>query len=190
MGTRLLIGALSFLFGAFVFAYFYLRSLNSHGLWRPAGFIPPHVWAGTVIMALVVVSAAVQTIALRTLKSGGKAAWQRAAVAALVLGLAAVGLQIWELLSLPFFPGQGGFASVFAGFYPVYLVIALGAMIWLETLVVRAARLPAAWFTEPPGATDDVIVLQRFQAALSAFTAVWNYLAAIAVLAWILFYLV
>ncbi len=189
-GSRLLIGSLSFLFGAFVFAYFYLRSLNSHGLWRPAGFISPHVWAGTVIMALVVLSAAVQTVALRTLKRGGKAAWQRAAIGALVLGLAAVGMQIWELLNLPFFPGQGGFASVFVGFYPVYAVIALGAMIWLETLVVRATKLPTAWFTAPPGATDDVIVLQHFQAALSAFTAVWNYLAAIAILAWILFYLV
>ena len=29
------IGGLSFVFGAFVFAFFYLRSLNSHGLWYP-----------------------------------------------------------------------------------------------------------------------------------------------------------
>jgi hypothetical protein len=34
-GTRLAIGGLSFLFGSFLFAYFYLRSLNSGG--RAAG---------------------------------------------------------------------------------------------------------------------------------------------------------
>jgi hypothetical protein len=32
--------------------------------------------------------------------------------------------------------------------------------------------------------------VQRFQAALSAFTVVWNYLAAVAVVAWVLFYLI
>ncbi len=189
-GSRLLMGALAFGFGAFVFAYFYLRSINAHGMWRPPGFIGPHLWAGTLIMAVVVVSAAVATVALQRLKVGAKAAWQLGSVIALVLGLFGVGLQIWELLSLPFFPGGSGFASVFVGFYPVYLVVALAAMIWFETLIVRGAKLPAAWFAEPPAARDDFIVLQRFQAGLSGFTAVWNFLAAIAILAWILFYLV
>ena len=32
--------------------------------------------------------------------------------------------------------------------------------------------------------------MQRFQAALSAFTVIWNYLAVVAVVFWILFYLV
>ncbi len=188
-GSRLAVGGLAFLFGAFVFAYFYLRSLNPHGMWKPSGFIPPHLWAGTLIMGLVVVSAAVQTIVLRLLKSGAKTTWLVGGVVALVLGVAAVGLQIWELLSLPFFPGASGFASVFVGFYPVYVVIALAAMIWLETLIAGSVRLPVAWFAEPPQVTDDVVNLQRFQASLSAFTVVWNFLAAIAILAWILFYL-
>jgi heme/copper-type cytochrome/quinol oxidase subunit 3 len=189
-GARLAIGALAFLFGAFVFAYFYLRSLNPHGMWKPAGFIPPHLWAGTLIMGLIVVSAAVSAIALRRLKGGAKTAWQLGATAALVLGLAAIGVQIWELLSLPFFPGASGFASVFVGFCPVYVAVALAAMIWLETLVMGSLRLPAAWFAHPPHVTGDVVNLQRFQASLSSFTAVWNFLAAMAILAWILFYLV
>ena len=172
-----------------MFAYFYLRSLNPHGMWKPNGFIPPHLWVGTLIMGLVVVSAAVQTIVLRLLKRGAKTPGSWAAIAALVLGLAAIGLQIWELLSLPFFPGASGFASVFVGFYPVYVVVALAAMIWLETLIVGSVKLPAAWFAELPSVTDDVVNLQRFQASLSAFTVVWNFLAAIAILAWILFYL-
>ena len=32
--------------------------------------------------------------------------------------------------------------------------------------------------------------MQRFQASLSAFTLVWNYLAVVAILFWVLFYLV
>jgi heme/copper-type cytochrome/quinol oxidase subunit 3 len=189
-GSRLLMGTLAFGFGAFIFAYFYLRSINAHGLWLPPGFIRPHVWAGTLIMALVVLSAAAATLALQRLKGGAKDAWRLGSILALTLGLAAVGFQIWELLSLPFFPGGGGFASVFVGFYPVYLMVALAIMIWLETLIVRGVKLPAAWFTQAPGPNDDLISLQRFQSALSAFTAVWNFMAVAAILAWILFYLV
>jgi len=46
-GSRLAIGGLTFLWGAFAFAYFYLRSLNSSGRWqgsvtcrRRCGWVP------------------------------------------------------------------------------------------------------------------------------------------------------
>jgi heme/copper-type cytochrome/quinol oxidase subunit 3 len=77
-GSRLVIGAMCFAFGAFAFAYFYLRSLNSHGMWHPAGFKGPQPWAGAVIMALVVVSALVQSAGLQRIKAGKKAPWQAA----------------------------------------------------------------------------------------------------------------
>jgi heme/copper-type cytochrome/quinol oxidase subunit 3 len=141
-------------------------------------------------MGLIVVSAAVQMAALQRIKAGHKAAWQRGALVALVLGLAAVGLQIWELLNLPFFPGAAGFASVFAGFYPVYLVVVLVAMIWLEILIMRCRPIPQISFVEQPPTFAAAFAVQRFQAALSAFTVVWNYLAAVAIIAWVLFYLV
>ena len=141
-------------------------------------------------MGLIVVSAAVQTAALQRIKAGHKAAWQRGAVLALVLGLAAVGLQIWEMLYLPFFPGAAGFASVFTGFYPVYLFVALVVMIWLEILVMRCRPIPEMSFVEQPPTFVEAFAVQRFQAALSAFTLVWNYLAAVAVVAWVLFYLI
>jgi heme/copper-type cytochrome/quinol oxidase subunit 3 len=189
-GSRLAIGALSFGFGAFVFAYFYLRSLNSHDRWYPSSLTGPHLWAGTLIMGLVVVSAAVQTVVLQRIKAGHKAAWQRGAVLALVLGLGAVGLQIWELLNLPFFPGAAGFASVFTGFYPVYLLVALLVLVWLEMLIMRCRPIPEISFVEQPPTYVEAFAVQRFQAALSAFTLVWNYLAAVAVVAWVLFYLI
>jgi heme/copper-type cytochrome/quinol oxidase subunit 3 len=189
-GIRLALGALSLGFGSFIFAFFYLKSLNSHGLWYPAGFHGPQGWLGALIMALIVASAAVQTIALQRIKAGHKAAWLAGAAAALVLGVAAVGLQIGQLLKLPFFPGASGFASVFTGFWPVYIVIALAALTWLEILIMRCRAIPEMSLVEQPPTFAEAFAVQRFQAALSAFTVLWNYLAAVAVLAWVLFYLV
>jgi hypothetical protein len=188
-GARLAIGALSLGFGSFIFAFFYLRSLNSHGRWYPAGFHGPQLWLGTLIMALIAASAAVQLLALQRIKAGRKSAWLRGAVTALVLGLGGVGLQIWQLVSLPFWPGASGFASVFTGFCPVYLVVALAVLIWLEILVMRCRVIPEIFLIEQPPTYAEAFAVQRFQAALSAFTVVWNYLAAVAIFAWVLFYL-
>jgi heme/copper-type cytochrome/quinol oxidase subunit 3 len=189
-GARLAIASMSFGFGAFVFAFFYLKSLNSHDLWYPAGFKNPQLWAGTLVMAFVVVSALVQTGVLQRIKAGSKRTWIQGATVALVLGLAAIGVQIWQLLHLPFYPGAAGFASVFVGFWPVYVVVVFGAMVWLETLIMRARPIPQIAFVEQPPTFAEAFAVQRFQAALSAFTVVWNYLAVIAVVAWVLFYLV
>jgi hypothetical protein len=189
-GARLAIASMSFGFGAFVFAFFYLKSLNSHNLWYPAGFKNPQLWAGTLVMAFVVISALVQTGVLQRIKAGSKSTWIMGATVALVLGLAAIGLQIWQLTALPFYPGAAGFASVFVGFWPVYCVVAFGAMVWLETLIMRARPIPQIAFVEQPPTFAEAFAVQRFQAALSAFTVVWNYLAVIAVVAWVLFYLV
>jgi heme/copper-type cytochrome/quinol oxidase subunit 3 len=188
-GSRLAVGGLTFAFGCFVFAYFYLRSLNSHGMWHPSGFKGPQEWAGGLIMALIVVSAAAQYAGLQRIKAGHKGAWMSAATLGLVLGLAAVGLQVWQLLNLPFFPGSAGFASVFVGATPVLLICVLAAMIWLEILIVRARSIPEISFVEQPPTYAEAFGVQRFQANLSAFTVYWNYLAVVAIVFWVLFYL-
>jgi heme/copper-type cytochrome/quinol oxidase subunit 3 len=187
-GSRLAIGGLSFLFGAFAFAYFYLESSNSHSKWLPSSTTPPRAWFGATIIALIVVSAITATVGLQQIKAGRKGPWASAALIALVLGLVAVALQIAELLNLPFQPGQSGFASVFAGFYPVALVTWLAAMIWLEILIMRARNIPAISFVEQPPTYAQAYEVQRFQSALSAFTLVWNYLAIVAFIFWLLFY--
>jgi heme/copper-type cytochrome/quinol oxidase subunit 3 len=186
--SRLAIGGLSFLFGAFAFAYFYLQSSNGHSKWLPSSTTPPRAWFGATIIALILVSAIVQTVGLQQIKAGRKAPWSSAALVALVLGLVAVALQIVELLDLPFIPGESGFASVFVGFYPVAMVTWLAAMIWLEILIVRARKIPAISFVEQPPTYAETYEVQRFQSALSAFTVVWNYLAIVAFIFWLLFY--
>jgi heme/copper-type cytochrome/quinol oxidase subunit 3 len=187
-GSRLAMGALSFLFGAFVFAYFYLRSVNSGGRWQGSGYHAPSMIMGTVIMLLVLCSAGVHYTGLQRIKAGNKRMWQIAAVTALLLGLGAVAIQIIELVLLPFYPGSSGFSSVFTGFYPVFLVILLGGMLWLEMLLMRSRSIPAISFVEQPPTYTEAFAVQRFQATLSAFTAIWNYLAVMAVLFWVLFY--
>jgi heme/copper-type cytochrome/quinol oxidase subunit 3 len=186
--SRLALGGLSFLFGSFVFAFFYLRSLNSAGRWQGPGFHPPSMIQGTVIMLLVLVSAAVHYGALQRIKAGSKRMWQVGGLIALVIGLAAVAMQIVQLLFLPFWPGSSGYASVFVGFYSVFLVVLLAGLLWLETLLARSRFLPAMSFVEQPPTYGEAFAVQRFQAALSAFTLVWNYLAVMAILFWVLFY--
>ncbi|MGH3244993.1 MAG: hypothetical protein ACRDOI_02075 [Trebonia sp.] len=187
-GSRLAIGALSFLFGAFGFAYFYLFSSNGHGMWLPSSTRIPSNHYGEAITGLIVVSAIIQTVGLQLIKRGKKGTWFLTAVVALVFGLAAVALQIVELLNLQFQPGQSGFASVFVGFYPVALVTWLSAMIWLEILIARSRHIPDISFVEQPPTYAQAYEVQRFQSALSAFTVVWNYLGIVAFIFWLLFY--
>jgi hypothetical protein len=188
-GSRFAIGSLSFLYGAFAFAYFYLRSVNSSGRWEGSGYHAPQMGYGVAIFALVVVSAAVQYVGLTRIKAGAKGAWQAMALVALVAGLVAVALEIIQLLSLPFQPGSSGFSSVFTGFYPVMLVSWLAAMIWLEILIMRARSLPAISFVEQPPTYAEAFAVQRFQSSLSAFTLIWNFLAIVTTIFFILFYL-
>jgi heme/copper-type cytochrome/quinol oxidase subunit 3 len=188
-GVRLALGGLSFGFGCFVFAYFYLRSLNSNDHWHPAGFVGPQQWAGAVIMALIVVGALVQWGGLSRIKAGHKSTWLQAGVLALVMGLAAIGLQLWELFNLPFQPGAAGFASVFAGATPVFVFVFFGVMVWLETLIMRARAIRDIHFVEQPPTYAEAFAVQRFQASLSALTVALNYMAAIAIVFWVLFYL-
>jgi heme/copper-type cytochrome/quinol oxidase subunit 3 len=187
-GVRFAIGALAFLYGAFAFAYFYLRSVNSNGRWHGSGYHAPPIGYGVTILILVVASAAVQYVALQRIKAGAKRTWQAGALVALVLGVVAVALQIAELLNLPFQPGSSGFSSVFTGTYPVLLVSWLAAMIWLEILIMRARPLPQISFVEQPPTYAEAFAVQRFQSSLSAFTLIWNFVALVTIFFFLLFY--
>jgi len=187
-GSRLAIGGLTFLFGSFVFAYFYLRSIDSAARWHGSGYVRPSLWMGTTIMLLAVLSAGVHYFGLQRIKAGHKATWQIDSLVAMALGLAAVAMQIYQLATLPFPPGSSGYSSLFTGLYPVLLTTQLAVLIWLEILLARSRFIPALSFVEQPPTITGTISVQRFQASLSAFSTVWNYLALIALLFWFLFY--
>jgi heme/copper-type cytochrome/quinol oxidase subunit 3 len=187
-GSRFAVGGLAFLYGCFSFAYFYLRSVNSSGRWKGSGFHAPQLGYGVTILVLVLLSALVQYVGLQRIKAGSKSAWQAAALVALLLGVAAVVVQILQLLSLPFQPGSSGFSSVFTDTYPVLLVSWLGAMLWLEMLVMRVRPLTPMSFVEQPPTYAEAFAVQRFQSSLSAFTLIWNFMAVVTLFFFLLFY--
>ena len=187
-GSRFAVGALAFLYGAFAFAYFYLRSINSSGRWKGSGYHAPSMGYGVTILVLVLLSAAVQYVGLQRIKAGAKSAWQAAALVALLLGVAAVVVQILQLLNLGFQPGSSGFSAVFVDTYPVLLVSWLGAMIWLEILVMRVRPLTSISFLEQPPTYAEAFAVQRFQSSLSAFTLIWNFMAVVTLFFFLLFY--
>jgi hypothetical protein len=186
--SRLLIGACSFLYGAFVFAFFYLRSLNSHGRWHLA-HQQPSVLIGSAAVAAIVGSAALHSFGLRRLRAGLDLDWMVAALTSLALGVLGIGFEVWQLTRLDFFPGASGFASVFVGWVPVNVVLLLGAMYWLETIIARSVRVRGARAGEGLG-TSVAEEAVRLQASLDAFNYFWSYLALVGVGFWFLFYVV
>jgi len=70
----------------------------------------------------------------------------------------------------------------------VVTVIQLAVLIWLEMLLARSRFIPALSFVEQPPTYTETHAVQRFEASLSGFSTVWNYLAVMAMLFWLLFY--
>src|SRR5438270_9686033 len=86
VGARIWAAAQAFFFMAFLFAFFYLRALNSNGIWRgwPGHHPDPSLAFGIVILLCVggAAGAALAGFHLRP------ALWRTAAIAALLLSLA------------------------------------------------------------------------------------------------------
>jgi heme/copper-type cytochrome/quinol oxidase subunit 3 len=183
VGARLLCGATIFFYLAFVFAYFYLRSLNQNHMWRPA-HVHPNQGLGAAFIACVVISALLAIVAGRRMKVGSRS-WLPPALIAVVLGLAAVALQCIEYTTQHWGPTNGGYASVFSGWTGFYLITVLATMYWLWTQVateMRARRSPAG--------EGDVQEADRLIApGLDAAVFYWSFLAGIGVLTWVVLYL-
>jgi heme/copper-type cytochrome/quinol oxidase subunit 3 len=188
-GSRLLIGACTFLYGAFGFAFFYLRSLNSHGMWHPSAQ-QPSLLLGTAATVVLLGAAALHHFGMRRLRNGLNLDWRVAAITALGLVCLAIGLQVFLLTRLDFFPGSSGYASVFVGWVPVHVVLLLGALYWLETLVARSLRVRDAW--EGQGGLGGSVTSEaiRLRASLDAFDYFLMYLAGVGVVFWFMFFVV
>src|SRR5712672_2501660 len=83
IGFGLIGGATVMLFLGFVFAYFYLRSLDNNELWRPAGVEPPTGY-GIAIAAALALSAVAFGYAARNARQG-LGGWVAASGVALAL---------------------------------------------------------------------------------------------------------
>src|SRR5271170_5281528 len=138
VASRLLAGATTFFFLAFLFAYFYLRSLNVDHMWRPH-HVKPSAGLGVAFVVCIALSAGAAILAGRGMKSRSPG-WIRLATAALLLGLAAIALQCIEYTVQKFGPTDGAFASVFVAWTAFYLIAVLCTMYWLETQVATELR--------------------------------------------------
>lgn len=186
-GARMLIAITAMVFGAVAFAYFYLRSLDSLGMWRPAGQVPPRL-LGTEIMVFMVASALLffgSTHRLRTRPDSG-VDWRVGTTVALLLGAVAAGLQIWQLTRLGFFPGSSGYAGVFVASAPVFILWVVGGLYWMETLLARSIRLPGV--LQPVDTERPAREVTAFQSSLDGCLLFTNFLAIISVVLYVLFY--
>lgn len=175
IGFILAAGATIAFFLGFVFAYFYLRSLNNAELWKPSGVDAPDGW-GIAIAACYVLSAiAFWTAAVAA--RDRRAFWIPAAGISLLLALAGCVLQALEYANVPFGPQSGGYASVFYGWTALYTVVALLAMYRLETVFAAGLRNRRNRDYAP-------------EVGFLSGAYYWALFVGIGVLAWILLYLV
>jgi heme/copper-type cytochrome/quinol oxidase subunit 3 len=194
--AHLLASATAFFFLAFVFAYFYLRSLNNAGLWHPKGVDPAQTY-GAVVMALTVASAVLVRLGLADHRGERRPQWRVKGAVGLALGIAALVLQVVEWTALGFGPADGGYASVFFGWTAFQLLFAVGALLWLENILATSVRYRNAAPVAPGEASGDPgrpghdirDPISLVRAGLEAASFYWSFLTGLGVLMWVILYL-
>ena len=139
VGARIWAGGIVFFFVSFLFAFFYLRALDSNGKWNEHDLNPGQGW-GVPILVAVLASVLATAWAFRSLQRGEGRAWRLGAGLALALGLAAIVIQAIAYTQISFGPGDGGYAAVYFGWTGLFAVFALGMMYWLETGLAQTLR--------------------------------------------------
>ena len=199
--SYLLAGATAFFFIAFVFAYFYLRSLNNAGMWKPKGVDASVAW-GTVVVACYAASAVLVRLGLTDHRALRRDQWRLKGLVALLVGIAGLVLQVFAWTHESFGPADGGFASVYFGWTAFLFLFVLGTLLWLEMTLATSYRyrgyvaagrdVPAGHASGDPGRTAHDIrdPLSLVRAELVGLSFYWTFLAAIAVISWIILYLI
>ena len=179
IGAYLAAAATAFFFIAFLFAFFYLRALNTNGLWgggKPGHHVHPALTVGIIVLVCVLASVALTRVSLAGLRARRSYA-RRVAVSALGFGLAAIAVQCWQYTDLGFGPGDGGYASVYLGWTGFFSIFAFVVLVWLEILL--ASPRPAGEMRAG-----------RLEADVASFSIVWTMLGIVEVAAFILLYIV
>jgi len=197
--SYLLAGATAFFFVAFVFAYFYLRSLNNGGMWKPKGVDASIGW-GTAIVACYVLSALLVRLGLTDHRALRRDQWRLKGLAALLVGVAGLVLQIVGWTQQSFGPTDGGFASVYFGWTAYLFLFVLGTLLWLEMTLATSLRYRRIETGAPPPgrasgdphrtAHDIRDPLSLVRGELVGLSFYWTFLAAIALITWIVLYLI
>jgi heme/copper-type cytochrome/quinol oxidase subunit 3 len=197
--SYLLAGATAFFFIAFFFAYFYLRSLNNAGMWKPPGVDASIGW-GTAIVACYVLSAVLVRLGLSDERASRERASRLKAAVALGLGVVGLLLQVLDWTHESFGPADGGFASVFFGWTGFMFLFVFCTLLWLEMTLATSIRYrnvetgapPPGHASGDPHRTGHDIrdPLSLVHAELTGLSFYWTFLAGIAVVTWIVLYLI
>ena len=173
--ARLLSGAVSFFFASFLFAYFYLRLLDTNHGWK-IGAVNPSLGLGIVIMLVLVASGVLMRVAardpLRMVSLGS---------AALALAFLAIVLQVVEWTTLGFGPASGAYASVFVGWTSCYTVLIIPFLYWMETQVAVVWREKRE---STPHSTELIT------AGLESCSFLWAFYVATGVIAFVVLYII
>jgi len=199
LASRLWASATVFFFFAFLFAFFYLRSLNQQRLWRPK-HVDPSTVLGTLGAVAIVLAAALLVHAARSHRAGRIGMWRIEGAAALAAIVAAVVLQIVEWSTLGFGPTDGGYASVYVGWTAFEVFFFVGLFYWVETTLATSLRyrndVPRRFVVgeaagdphrSSPDIEDPLSLVPAQLRAVSFFAAV---LAGIVAVSWIVLYFV
>jgi heme/copper-type cytochrome/quinol oxidase subunit 3 len=186
VGARLVAAADAFGLLAFVFAYLYLRTLNSNGDWRPK-HVDPSAGLGVAMAVCLAGCALAYWYGVRRLGDGTESGWRAGSVTALVLGVAVFGLIVAQFASMSFGPTSGGYASVFIGWLAFYGLMLLLVLYWLETLVAQSLH---AHTQEVAAETTEVAApFELMRPAGDSLATVLYVMVGFGLLAWILLYL-
>jgi heme/copper-type cytochrome/quinol oxidase subunit 3 len=193
----LLAGATAFFFIAFVFAYFYLRSLNNGEMWKPSGVDASIGW-GTAVVVCYAVSALIVRIGLNDHRALRRGQWRLKGLLALLVGVVGLVVQAIGWTQQSFGPADGGFASVYFGWTAFLFLFVLGTLLWLEMTLATSFRYrnepsgpdPGHASGDPHRTAHDIRdPLSLVRAELVGLSFYWTFLAAIAVVSWVILYL-
>ncbi len=169
-------GATAFFFAAFLFAYFYLRSLDPNNSWTIGKHVSPSGGLGVTVMACFLLSGLLLWLGSRRpvdqISTG---------VVAILLALCGVDSSSSSTRILGFGPTSGGYASVFFGWTATYAAGALWGIYWMEISVASIWRNKR----DGGGAREDLL-----QAGYTACTICWTFFVAIGVIMFVVLYLV
>ena len=198
VASHLWSGATAFFFVAFLFAYFYLRALDSSAVWRPK-HVDPSLTLGTLAAVAVVGAAALLRLAVGDHRADRLPPWRVKGTIAVVLLLAAVVLQIVEWATQGFGPTDGPYASVYLGWTGLLAVFLIGLAYWVETTVAtsfryrdtqQGAAVPEGHASGDSDRSDPDIdnPLSLIRPELESVSFYATFLAGIAVLTWFILY--
>jgi heme/copper-type cytochrome/quinol oxidase subunit 3 len=129
----------AFFFVAFLFAFFYLRALNTNGRWNTHHVHPSRAY-GVAILICVLASVGAATFAAWSSRTASAAGWRFGLGASILLVLAAIAVQAVQYVNLGFGPGDGSFPSVFVGWTGLLAANFLAVAYWLTSMLTETLR--------------------------------------------------